>query len=111
MTAERRKRLLEVLEKRRFDTRTNLANELGVSLRTIENDIRVLQEHYPIYSQTGRNGGIYVMEGATLVRERMTAEETGFLEGMKSRTDEHGKTILNKIIERFGHIYRAGEEK
>ncbi|MFR2460568.1 MAG: HTH domain-containing protein [Christensenellaceae bacterium] len=43
MTAnERRKRILEVLCLRRSDTRENLANEFGVSSRTIERDVATL---------------------------------------------------------------------
>lgn len=106
--AGRREAILKVLEVRRFETRTNLAFEFGVSERTIENDIRLLMERYPIYTKPGYRGGIGVVEGATLVGKRMSLEETNFLEKMKSSTNEHGKAILSRIIKNFGCIHREG---
>ena len=63
---ERRRAILETLCRRRRDTRENLAFESGVSVRTIEYDVQRLSQSYPIYTEQGRAGGIYVMKGYRL---------------------------------------------
>ena len=63
---ERRRAILETLCRRRRDTRENLAFEFGVSVRTIEYDVQRLSQSYPIYTEQGRAGGIYVMKGYRL---------------------------------------------
>ena len=60
---ERRCAIMEVLCARRHETRGNLANEFGVSKRTIEYDVQSLSLDYPIYTTQGKGGGIYVVEG------------------------------------------------
>ena len=60
---ERRNQILKALCRRRSDTITNLANEFGVSNRTIRRDIEYLSHFEPIYTQSGRyGGGVYVEE-------------------------------------------------
>ena len=54
---ERREAILEVLCKRRQETIDNLAQEFGVSRRTIRYDIEELSWAYPIESLPGRDGG------------------------------------------------------
>lgn len=62
--AERRTEIMRLLCRRRHETISNLAFELGVSERTIIRDIGELSVSEPIYTQTGRyGGGVYVMDG------------------------------------------------
>lgn len=63
-------------------------------------------ERYPIYTKPEYRGGIGVVEGAKLVRKRMSLEETNFLEKMKSSTDEPGKAILSRIVKNFCCIHK-----
>lgn len=58
--SERRRAILIALCNRRFEE--NLANEFGVSKRTIDNDVLYLSLTYPVYTSSGRNGGIFVDE-------------------------------------------------
>lgn len=62
---ERRMEILEVLCRRRSDTVENLANEFGVSKRTIKYDIEYLSLSYPVYTVQGNGGGIYITDGYT----------------------------------------------
>lgn len=63
-TAERRNALLKILCSRRYEKISNLAEELGVSKRTIRRDIDALSYTEPIYTRQGRyDGGVYVLEG------------------------------------------------
>lgn len=75
-TAERRSQIMKILCRRRHETIGNLANEFGVSERTIRRDIEILSLTEPIYTQTGRyHGGIYIMPDYTLDRMYMTESE------------------------------------
>lgn len=69
MTAsERQFSILEILEERRFETVDNLAFEFNVSRRTIRYDIETLSLHFPLYTKSGGNGGVYVMDGESIFR-------------------------------------------
>ena len=61
-TAERRNLLLKKLRRRRYDKVLNLANEFGVSARTIRRDIEALSLTEPLYTQAGRYGGVYMID-------------------------------------------------
>ena len=55
--SERREAILRVLCQRRQDKIDNLAEEFGVSVRTIKNDIEELTLAHPIETVRGRYGG------------------------------------------------------
>ena len=59
-TAERRIEILKILSKRRSEKTKKLAEELGVSERTIRRDILVLSLTEPIYTRAGRYGGVWL---------------------------------------------------
>ena len=81
-TTERRQTLLDILCQRRQETVGNLAYELCVSRNTIINDILILSMTYPIYTQQGRGGGVFIVDGFKL--------------GMKYLTDKQ-RALLNKV--------------
>lgn len=57
-------------------TAPELAEELGVSVRTVYRDIDVMSiSGIPVYMQGGRNGGIYLSEGYQLNRIALSDEE------------------------------------
>ena len=60
---ERKNKLLEILSIRTMETISKLAEELGVSERTIIRDISTLSLDYPIYTKCGKHGGVYVVDG------------------------------------------------
>lgn len=68
--SERREAILNVLCKRRQDTIENLANEFGVSVRTIKYDIEELTLAHPIETVRGRyGGGVKVADGYYIGRK------------------------------------------
>ena len=72
-TAERRTEIMRILCRRRHETISNLADEFGVSSRTILRDIEVLSITEPIYTKCGRyDGGIYVADDFVMNRMYMT---------------------------------------
>lgn len=58
----RREAIMRILNNRRSETFENIACELGVSKRTVQRDISILMQHKPIYTQSGRHGGVFIME-------------------------------------------------
>lgn len=88
-TTERRKEIMRVLCRRRHDTISNLAEEFGVSTRTILRDIEVLSVTEPIYTQCGRyGGGVYVTDDYSMSRMYMTDQELSVLNKLSILADE-----------------------
>ena len=79
-TSERRKEIMRILCRRRFETIGNLATEFGVSERTIRRDIETLSLTEPIYTQTGRyGGGVYVVENYSINQMHLSEKESEIL--------------------------------
>ncbi len=75
----KRARILEImlllLDKRKI-TSSELANRFEVSIRTIYRDIDLLSEiGIPIYTTTGKNGGVHLMEGFSLDKTLLLENE------------------------------------
>ncbi len=108
--AERRKELLKILCRRRFEQIFNLAMEFGVSERTIRRDIEVLSLTEPIYTQAGRyGGGVYVVDGYSINQLYATESEILVLKKLYSIAKNQEVCILsqnelntlNNILENF----------
>lgn len=79
-TAERRAEIMRILCRRRHETISNLAEEFGVSTRTILRDIEVLSITEPIYTQCGRyGGGVYITDNYVMNRMYMSDRELAVL--------------------------------
>lgn len=82
-TAERRKQLLRILCRRKYDTMSNLAFELGVSPRTIRRDVEILSLTEPLYTQTGRHGGgVYIDKDYRMDRMYFEPEQQTVLQSV-----------------------------
>lgn len=106
-TAERRKEIMRILCRRRHETIARLAEEFGVSKRTIQRDIEVLSMAEPIYTQCGRYaGGVYVTENFSMSRMYMSESELSVLHKLKASAQNKGicdlnseeLTVLNRLI-------------
>lgn len=100
--AERRQAILEVLSLRRHETRENLANEFGVSKRTIEYDVLNLMLTYPVYTVQGNGGGIYVTDNFRLDRPRMNEKQTALLQKVLLTLSGEDKDTMETIIKIYG---------
>ena len=100
--AERRQAILEVLCLRRHETRENLANEFGVSKRTIEYDVLNLMLTYPVYTVQGNGGGIYVTDNFRLDRPRMNEKQTALLHKVLLTLSGEDKETMQNIINIYG---------
>ena len=105
-TAERRAEIMRILCRRKYETVSNLAEEFGVSTRTIQRDVEMLSITEPIYTQCGRyGGGVYVMEDYTIEKTYLTESECALLHKVvtlaknKSLCELDEKEIV--ILERY----------
>lgn len=96
-TAERRSEILRALCRRRHETISNLAEEFGVSTRTILRDIEALSITEPIYTQCGRyGGGVFVMDDYVMSRMYMTEAELAVLQKLSTFLENTAAYVLDK---------------
>ena len=100
--SERRSAILRLLCKRRHETAVNLAEEFGVSERTIRADLMILSCYYPIQVLRGRYGGgaslpnWFHMENRTL-----SPKQEALLRGLRKMLDGEDLQVLNSILAQF----------
>ena len=99
---ERRQRIVEILNMRRYERLENLANELKVSKMTVRRDIEVLSCSYPINTKQGNGGCIYVEEGFDMYDRYLTAKQFEVVKRLKDIATEEDKKVLETILKSFG---------
>ena len=100
-TIDRRQAILEYLIDNRRTTRKNLADRFGVSKRTIERDILVLSCSYPIETQQGGGGGIFIAEGYRLGMKYLNDEQIALLDKLTYKLSGDDLAIMQSIIRNF----------
>ena len=92
-------------------TAKQLAQELGVSTRTIYRDINTLSiAGIPITSQKGYGGGLSLLEGFALDKSYFTQEEQSIilaLQILKSSNYPDADRTLNKVAGLFSHTLQS----
>lgn len=73
--SERRRKIIELISIRRYDTMRNLACEFGVSWQTIFRDMQVLAEEYPLIITRGNGGGVALPKGYYVSRKYLTSKQ------------------------------------
>ena len=98
---DRRQMILEYLLEHRKTTRKELSNRFGVSLRTIERDIIVLSCSYPIDTQQGGAGGIFIADGYRLGMKYLSEEQLSLLERLSQNLCEEDFDVMKSILKTF----------
>ncbi len=99
-TSERRAAILKLLCRRRHETIKNLAEEFGVSERTVRRDIEILSLSEPVYTQAGRyGGGVYVTENYSMDRMYFKESEADVLHKLLACAEAETQCFLS-----FGEI-------
>lgn len=99
---ERRMEIIKLLCKRRSETMENLAEEFGVTSRTIRNDIDYLSLSYPIETVRGRyGGGVKIIGDFDLDRKYLNAQQKTLLEKLKESLSGQELSIMNTILSDF----------
>ena len=101
-TFERRMEIIDILSERRQEQIKNLAFELNVTGRTIQNDIYELSLTYPIDTKRGKGGCVFVQEGFTLRRRFLAEKEKSLLEKLAVTLPEEDAATILTIVKSFG---------
>ncbi|MDA3900135.1 MAG: YafY family protein [Spirochaetes bacterium] len=103
MKAERLFTILNILLNKRKIPAPQLARHCNVSVRTIYRDIDTLSlAGIPVYTTTGRDGGIELVEGFTIERQLLETDEVqkilASLEGLQTAIhDKKSAAIIEKL--------------
>ena len=99
---DRRQDLWTALCERRQDTIQHLADEFGVSPRTIRYDIDALSLTYPIVTVRGRHGGgVKVADWYQPSRKTLCAEQLALLRKLAASLEGNDLIVMNSIISQF----------
>ena len=101
-TVHRRTEIINILIIRRHTTANELAQEFGVSIRTIQYDIQALTPVYPIYTKQGENGGIFIGENYKPYMNTLTPLELKVLQEMYELAEGIHKKVLFQVICKYG---------
>ena len=101
-TIDRRLEIISILIVRRRTTTRELAEEFGVTRRTIRNDIQALSFNYPIYTKQGGDGGIFITEGYNPHRNIFTAKEVKTLTELYKKEKGVNREVLFQILRKYG---------
>lgn len=89
-------------------TAEELSEKLEVSVRTIYRDLDALSSaNIPIYTETGRNGGIFLMDHFVLEQAVFSEEEQ---QELLSIMQEYSTTQNNTILEKLSAIFHTKYE-
>ncbi len=100
--AYRRMEIVSILVVSGHITAKELAQESGVCIRTIRNDITVLSYGYPIYTKPGAGGGIFIMDGYKPYNNTLTPYEQDKLKKMYDMAEGEDKEVLKRVLKKYG---------
>lgn len=99
---ERRAEIIRIMVARRQESMQVLARELGVSDRTIRNDILVLTAEYPLETVRGNGGGVRIADWYHPHKNIFTMEQMAVLEQLMGQADDNQKKVLNQMLREYG---------
>ncbi len=99
---DRRMEIVSILVVSGHITSRELAQEFGVCVRTIRNDITVLSYGYPIYTKPGAGGGVFIMDSYKPYNNTLTSYEQEKLKEMYDAAEGEDKKILERILRKYG---------
>ena len=99
---DRRMEIINILIIRHRITAQELAEEFGVTTRTIQNDIQALSPGYPIYTKPGGDGGIFIREDYNPYSNILTPAELETLHELYEGAKDIHRKILFEMIQKYG---------
>lgn len=103
MTAtDRRMEIISIFVVSGHATTQELAQELGVSRRTIMHDVSVLSYGFPIYTKQGVGGEVFIMESYKPYNNTLTVTEQERLKKMYHVAEGEDKKILERVLRKYG---------
>lgn len=99
---ERRTEIMRIMVARRQENMQVLASELGVSDRTIRNDIVALTAEYPLETYRGNGGGVRIAEWYHPHKNIMSQEQISVLEQLMEKADDAQKRVIDQMLREYG---------
>lgn len=99
---ERRAEIIRILVARRQENMQVLAAELGVTDRTIRNDILALTVDYPLETSRGNGGGVRIADWYHPHKNILTKEQICVLQQLMDKADENQQSVLNQMLREYG---------
>lgn len=100
--ADRRLEIISILGVSGHTTSRELAQEFGVTRRTILHDVSVLSYGYPVYTKPGEGGGIFIMDSYKPYNNTLTPVEQERLKKMYDAAEGEGNKILERVLRKYG---------
>ena len=101
-TADRRAEIIGILMFRKHITERELAEEFGVSRRTIMNDISKLSFGFPIYTKQGAGGGVFMMESYKPYNNTLSPAELETLCNLYKKAKGRNKDNIERVLRKYG---------
>ena len=102
--ADRRLEIISILVVSGHTTSKELAQEFGVTRRTILHDVSVLSYGYPVYTKPGEGGGIFIIDSYKPYNNTLTPLEQERLKKCMMRQRGKIKKSSNVSCGNTGHI-------
>ena len=99
--SERRRKIIEIISIRRYDTMRNLACEFGVSWQTIFRNMQVLAEEYPLIITRGNGGGVALPKGYYVSQRYLTPKQEGAIRRNLDVVNPEDRAIFESILSDF----------
>lgn len=99
---ERRAEIMRIMVARRQENMQVLAAELGVTDRTIRNDILVLTAEYPLETSRGNGGGVRIADWYHPHKNILSQEQISVLEQFMDKADDEQKRVLDQMLREYG---------
>lgn len=101
-TIDRRMEIVSILAVKGHVNARELAEEFGVTNRTIHNDVVALSYGYPIYTKQGAGGGIFIMDSYKPYKNTLTLFEQERLKKMYDKAEGEDKNVLERVLRKYG---------
>lgn len=99
---ERRAEIMRIMVARRQENMQVLAAELGVTDRTIRNDILVLTAEYPLETTRGNGGGVRIADWYHPHKNIFSQDQISVLEQLMDKADDEQKKVLDQMLREYG---------
>ena len=100
-TTERRQEILEYVCQVRHTNLATIMQRFGISRATAIRDIQLLSCSYPIDTQQGGGGGIYIADGFRLGMKYLTDEQITLLEKLSYGLMGDELSTMKQILKTF----------
>lgn len=99
---ERRAEIMRIMVARRQENMQVLAAELGVTDRTIRNDILILTAEYPLETTRGNGGGVRIADWYHPHKNIFSQDQISVLEQLMDKADDEQKKVIDQMLREYG---------